>query len=142
MQLAFRYVMVNGIDTEDKYPYHAVDQKCQSKAHQFKITWYKNVPHKSSEALGHACDQQPIAVSIDAEKILPYKSGVFDDPTCFSQLNHGVLLVGYDEDVWHVKNSWSNKWGEDGYIRFSRSAAPESNGGICGILLDESYPTA
>lgn len=141
MQFAFRYVMVNGITYESNYPYKAVDQKCQSKAHDFKISWYKNVPHKNSAALAHALDSQPLAISIDAEKILSYTSGVFDDPTCFSQLNHGVLLVGYDDDVWHVKNSWGTKWGEQGYIRFSRIAVRDTAGGICGILLDASYPT-
>jgi C1A family cysteine protease len=141
MQYAFRYVMVNGITYEANYPYKAVDQKCQSKAHDFKITWYKNVPHKSSGALINAVTTQPIAISIDAEKIVPYKSGVFDDATCFSQLNHGVLLVGYDNDIWHVKNSWGTAWGEEGYIRFSRTVVPDTQGGICGILLDASYPT-
>jgi C1A family cysteine protease len=141
MQFAFRYAIVNGITFEENYPYKAVDQKCLSKAHDFKIDWYKNVPHKSSGALIHALETQPISVSIDAEKIISYQSGVFSDKTCYSELNHGVLLVAFDDDVWRVKNSWSTKWGEQGYIRFSRSAVPDTDGGICGILLDASYPT-
>jgi KDEL-tailed cysteine endopeptidase len=141
MQDAFKYVVVNGITTEANYPYIAQDQKCKSKAGVFKIKAYKNVPHKSSAALATACDTQPISVSIDATNIIHYSSGVFDNKNCGTQLNHGVLLAGYDAAVWKVKNSWSTKWGENGYIRFSRTANSDAQGGICGILLDASYPT-
>ncbi|MCP4137502.1 MAG: hypothetical protein GY754_41430 [bacterium] len=30
---------------------------------------------------------------------------------------HSVICVGYDEDGWLCKNSWGNKWGNDGYFR-------------------------
>lgn len=141
MQDAFKYVVVNGITTEANYPYVAQDQKCKSKSGVFKIKSYKNVPHKSSAALSTACDAQPISVSIDATNIVHYSTGVFDNKNCGTQLNHGVLLAGYDAAVWKVKNSWGTKWGEDGYIRFSRTANSDAQGGICGILLDASYPT-
>lgn len=41
-------------------------------------------------------------------------------------MDHGVLAVGYTNDYWIVKNSWTNKWGESGYIRLKR-------GDTCGI---------
>lgn len=141
MQDAFKYVIRNGITTEDKYPYIAKDESCKSKAGLFKITGFKNVPHKSSTALSTACDAQTVSVSIDAENIMKYKSGIFDNKSCGTQLDHGVLLVGYDSGVWKVKNSWGPAWGESGYIRFSRSANSDAQGGICGILLDASFPT-
>eukprot|EP00967_Tisochrysis_lutea_P107791 scaffold166551_cov14-Tisochrysis_lutea.AAC.1 len=40
---------------------------------------------------------QPVAVAVEADS-LPfqlYSGGVMSDPGCGSQLNHGVLLVGY-----------------------------------------------
>lgn len=70
----------------------------------------------------------------DAQSFKFYSSGVYDDESCdASKLNHAVLLVGYGqedgEDYWLVKNSWSNKWGEQGYFRVA--VAPDA--GICGI---------
>jgi len=141
MQDAFKYVKANGIALESTYPYVAKDQTCKSKAGVWAIKGYKNVPHRSSAALASACNTQPISISIDAEKIMKYTGGVFNDPLCGEQLDHGVLLVGYDAHVWKVKNSWGATWGQQGYILFSRTAVPDILGGICGILLDASFPT-
>lgn len=140
MQDAFKYVAAFGITTEQNYPYVAKDQTCQSKAGIFKIRSFKNVPHRSSSALASACDQQPISVSIDAEHIMKYAGGVFDNLLCGETLDHGVLLVGYDASVWKVKNSWGTSWGMKGYILFNRKLVPDVFGGMCGILLDASYP--
>lgn len=45
-----------------------------------------------------------------------------------------ALLLQY----WKVKNSWSEKWGLDGYILLVRGIAQD--GGECGILRAPSYP--
>ena len=140
MPLAFKYVMANGITTESDYPYKGRDQKCQSKVGTFKISSYKRVPEKSSGALVNAGTTQPIAISIDADGIMDYKSGIFNNAKCGTDLNHGVLLTGFTDDAWTIKNSWGKTWGESGYIRFSRSAVPDTKGGIWGILLDNSFP--
>ena len=39
-----------------------------------------------------------------------------------------MLLVGYTSDFWIVKNSWGTNWGEDGYIRITKSSLQN-----CGI---------
>lgn len=48
MDQAFKYVVDNGITTEDKYPYKGTDGKCQTASADFKIGGYKDVPPKSS----------------------------------------------------------------------------------------------
>ena len=72
------------------------------------------------------------------------QSGVMTD-ACGSQLDHGVLVVGYGTDAgvdyYKVKNSWSASWGELGYIRIGRGPAFAPNG-QCGILAMASFPTA
>lgn len=142
MNQAFQFVIDHGIETEDQYPYKARDQTCKSKVGDFKIAHFVNVPEKSSGALAAACDKQPVSVAIEADEIMDYDSGIFSDTGCGDELDHGVLLVGYTSTYWIVKNSWGVSWGENGYIRMSRSAIPDSKGGICGILTASSYPTA
>lgn len=57
----------------------------------------------------------PIAVSINAspKTFQLYSDGIYDDPTCSkTAVNHAMLLVGYGEDYWILKNWWGSKWGE------------------------------
>ncbi|KAF0703314.1 cathepsin L1-like [Aphis craccivora] len=49
------------------------------------------------------------------------KSGVYDDPVCSSNtVNHAMLLVGYTKNAWILKNWWSSKWGDNGYMYLAR----------------------
>jgi hypothetical protein len=73
----------------------------------------------------------PVSVAVDASNWDFYKTGIFSD--CETQLDHGVLLTGATDQYWRVKNSWSAKWGEEGYIRLAR-------GNTCGICNVASMP--
>ena len=72
-----------------------------------------------------------------------FVQGVFTG-SCGTQLDHGVVAVGYGTengvDYWVVRNSWGPAWGENGYIRMERNVAGTETG-KCGIAMEASYPT-
>jgi len=47
------------------------------------------------------------------------------DESCGTEINHGVVTVGYGEhvdgtDYWLMKNSWGPGWGDKGFIKIRR----------------------
>jgi len=147
MDSAFQFVIDNGgICSEEDYPYSAVNGNCtQTCSPVATIQGFKDVPKEDEVALQAALAKYgPVSVAIEADQMgfQFYSGGVFDG-TCGTNLDHGVLLVGYghdsqkNEDYWLVKNSWGDKWGDKGYIRLVRH---KGKAGQCGILEDPSFP--
>merc|ERR1712188_152223 len=100
---------------------------------------------QTENALEAAVAQQPVSVAIEADKSVfqHYTGGVLTNDACGSNLDHGVLAVGYGVDngqkYWKVKNSWGTSFGEDGYIRIEKG--DPASGGECGIRKMASFPT-
>ena len=146
MDNAFQYIINNGgICSEANYSYTATQGSCQSCTPVAKISSYVNVQPNNTEALMTAVAQQPVSVAVEADGLdwQFYFGGVVTDG-CGLNLDHGVLIVGYGTDAtagdyWKVKNSWSDAWGEQGYIRIGRGAK-FSPAGECGIQMAPSYP--
>jgi C1A family cysteine protease len=153
MDNAFNWIAKNnGLCTESAYPYVSGTTKtagdCKSSCQNVAgstIVKHVDVATKSDSALMTAIAQQPVSIAIEADQqdFQLYKSGVFTG-TCGTNLDHGVLVVGYGSDAgldyYKVKNSWSSSWGEGGYIRFGRGTQYNAGSGQCGILLQASYP--
>ncbi|KAG6548856.1 hypothetical protein Mapa_009618 [Marchantia paleacea] len=148
MDYGFEFIAQNGgVDSEKDYPYTAEDDSCNSRKENkvaATISSYEDVPANSEKDLQKAVANQPVSVAIDAGDgdFQLYTSGIYDG-TCGTELDHGVVAVGYGTsggtDFWIVKNSWGESWGEEGYIRMQRNIdAPE---GLCGIAMMASYPT-
>lgn len=92
--------------------------------------------HLSEEDIIRALlEHGPLYVLIYGESSIlqNYKSGILDHPDCYQETNHAVLLVGYDEHSWLVKNSWGPYWGEQGYFRLVRGK------NMCGINSEIAY---
>ncbi|XP_050206834.1 senescence-specific cysteine protease SAG39-like [Mercurialis annua] len=150
MEDAFKFIINNrGITSDLKYPYKGAEQKCDPKKVNSRIatiTGYQKVPMNSEKDLMKAVANQPVAVAIDAGSptFQFYSSGVYRG-TCGTNVNHGVLVVGYGRTntatkYWLVKNSWGKKWGEKGFVRMEKNV--QSKEGLCGIATDCSYPLA
>ncbi len=147
MDNAFNYVKAKGLTTETNYPYTAKDGNCNKDAVAKKsahIKGHKDVTANRQEDLEAAAALHVISVAIQANEIQKYSSGVFDNPACGTQLNHGVSVVGYGndsasgKDFWIVRNSWGSSWGEQGYIRMLKTN--KIGPGECGIAMKASYP--
>jgi len=145
MDSAFQYIIANkGIDTEDSYPYTAADGDCAFNPATVGATLasFKDITSQSETALQSAITARPVSVAIDASQssFQFYSSGTYYEPSCSpTQLDHGVLAVGFDTDggFYIVKNSWGTDWGMSGYIQMSLG---KNNN--CGIATMSSYPVA
>ncbi|CAF2449939.1 unnamed protein product [Rotaria sp. Silwood2] len=146
MDQAFEYIKDNsGIDTEDSYPYEAIDDQCRFSTENVGATdtGFTDIKSKDENALQQAvATVGPISVAIDAShtSFQLYKHGVYNEPFCSQvRLDHGVLAVGYGtnsgKDYWLVKNSWGEGWGDKGYIMMTRNKRNQ-----CGIATAASYP--
>ncbi|XP_066573582.1 cathepsin L.1 [Amia ocellicauda] len=146
MDQAFAYIKeAGGIDTEESYPYEATDGECRFNPNTIGATCsgYVDIASGKEDSLQEAvASEGPISVAIDAghSSFQLYQSGIYNEPTCSSsELDHGVLAVGYGtengRDYWLVKNSWGESWGDKGYIKMSRNQNNQ-----CGIATASSYP--
>jgi len=153
MDNAFSWAKKNGgVCTEADYPYVSGTTKTAGTCAQDSCTKNANVAPKSytdvqtnsDSAMMSALAQQPVSIAIEADQTAfqLYKSGVFTAP-CGTNLDHGVLAVGYGtqngQDYYKVKNSWGSSWGQDGYILLARGVSQKE--GQCGMLSGPpSYP--
>jgi C1A family cysteine protease len=143
-----------GLCLEKDYPYVSGTSKtegtCQKTCSKISDSTVKSVTYvtvNSDTAMMTALAKQPVSVAIEADQMSfqLYKSGVFSG-TCGTNLDHGVLLVGYTENAYILKNSWSSSWGDNGYIYLGRgndpaTSKPYNNGnGQCGVLMQAVYP--
>jgi len=163
MDDGFKYLMAKGDELETSYPYTAKTGSCDSSKQSSHdgvnsgvITGVKDVTPQSCADLMAAVQKGPVSVAIEADQagFQHYSSGIFSG-SCGTQLDHGVLVVGYGtdggKDYWKVKNSWGTTWGDSGYIRMTKSCSASGrrllgggggggSKGECGILAQPSYP--
>lgn len=141
MTNAFNYLKSNKLQSESSYPYTGKAGTCKYNegAGITNVASYTALPANDPQALMEAVARQPVAVAMYASgPIMGYRSGVFDNNYCGTNVNHAVIIVGYGtdsdsgKDFWIVKNSWGPTWGEQGYFRLKRDMS-QKGPGMCGI---------
>jgi len=151
MDNAFKYVEhEGGLCSETEYPYTAKDGTCKSCSTLYDpIQSYTDVTPRSESSLETAVASGCVSVAIQANQFaFQYYSGGVLTGNCGTNLDHGVLAVGYGYDsssqlnYWKVKNSWGTSWGEQGYVLICKECDKNGNQGECGILDEPSYANA
>jgi C1A family cysteine protease len=151
MDHAFGYAIDQGMCLNSEVPYLAETDSCsEEELNSDKVATFTScmdVPSRNEQALAEAVYRTPVSVAIEADTTVFqfYKGGILDSDQCGTQLDHGVLVVGYgsesNQDYWIVKNSWSSTWGDNGYIRIAKSSNTQSDG-VCGIAMQPSFIVA
>jgi len=125
------------------YPYTATDGTCHTAPGTVKTQSYTQVGALSISNLKAAIEKGPVSVTVEADKpaFQGYKTGVLNDKTCGTSLNHAITAVGWGtsgtQDYYICRNSWGASWGDKGYINI----AAVSGLGICGIQQVSVWPT-
>jgi KDEL-tailed cysteine endopeptidase len=149
MDGAFKYVIEHGQCSLSAYPYTSGDGKsgsCKSCSPVAKISSCYEVKPNDQVSLKAAVGKQPVSVAIEADTryFQSYSGGILTSSSCGTNLDHGVLVVGYGEEngqkYWLVKNSWGTTWGDKGYVKILRSEST-NDAGVCGIAMSPSFPT-
>ncbi len=123
-QWVFSWMISNGVADETVLPYKGQEGTCTpAKKAPYRVAVSGFVSDQvlipSVEEIKEAiCAHGPVAVALRATPaFLAYTGGVFNenDP---GDVNHAVLLVGWDDDkrAWLIKNSWATTWGVEGYM--------------------------
>merc|ERR1719487_2321588 len=145
MDRAFSYAKSHPLETEADYPYVAKSHglfgcKYEKSKGVVAAESYTDVTHNSGTQLKAALNKNPVSIAIEADKLVfqQYHKGVITGSSCGTQLDHGVLAVGYGTesgtDYFLVKNSWGASWGDQGYVKIGTD-------NVCGILAQPSFPT-
>jgi cathepsin L len=147
---AFDYVKANGgLCSETEYPYTGKDGVCKSSSCGTKydpITGYDAVTSDDETSLETYAASGCVSVGVEADQysFQYYSSGVLTG-VCGTDIDHGVLVVGYgttgSQDYWKVKNSWGETWGDAGYIYICRDCDKNGDKGECGINMYPDQPT-
>jgi hypothetical protein len=121
---------------EQEYPYKGYDMSCKSSSvsHPYKIENAYSIQTGDIESMKAAIrDYGAVGVTMSVCGSIPgYGGGIYDSNECnWTQTNHIVALVGWDDTVahkkgkgvWILRNSWGEGWGTKGYGLFAYGTA-------------------
>lgn len=145
---AFDFIAAKGACSQDSYPYTGSDEAhCTACPKAASIAGFERVAANDEAALMVAVARQPVSVLIEGSgrNFQHYSSGVFTG-ACGTSIDHAIVAVGYGgssdvetDNFWIMRNSWSTDWGEEGYVRMSRSGG-SGGAGLCGLAMFPTYP--
>jgi len=141
---AMQWVIDNGgICDWQEYQYTAETGTCMSAncTNVATIKAYVEVPTLDETALMQATWSTVVSTAVEADQSVFqfYTGGIINSPTCGTELDHGMTVVGWGTDkgvdYWQLRNMWGENWGEQGYVRLVRGH------NMCGLAIMPVYPT-
>ena len=144
MDSGFEYAIDNGMCLEEDKPYLGRSDTCGRCNKIAHFSQCFDVTPMNELHLKQAVSRGPVSVAIEADTLVfqLYSGGIIDNVKCGTNLDHGVLVVGYGEEnskkYWIVKNSWGPNWGDAGYVKIARTDNTNTPG-MCGIALSASF---
>lgn len=123
---AFDYIKSKGLPIEADYPYTASNGSCKSYTPFTKITRWAYIGDGNGEPTIEQMkqaiyDHGPISVDVAANGTWSgYSGGVYDGCNS-SNVNHMIIITGWDDTdgkgYWYALNSWGTDWGEGGWMK-------------------------
>jgi len=130
---AHHYHVKPGAVLEVDFPYMARDDipwTIEDYDHKYKLADWgyvgsnRGVP--SVEAIKTAIYKYgSVAAAVYADTAFQrHKKGVFNGSWWPGQVNHAIMLVGWNDELqsWILKNSWGTYWGDNGYMYIKYNA--------------------
>jgi len=121
------------------YRYTARSGRCQGDSKPNGLTGVKftgTAKTSGDSALAAGLSKGPVAMAFEIKGGFNYyKSGVLSIHNCGRTPHHAMAVTGYTPEFWEIKNSWGSRWGDQGYVRFSRKI-----NNMCGVSTWNAYP--
>jgi len=133
-----------GIDRLADYPYIGANGRCHYNPSWVgaRIAGWELVTATGNEDVmaEYLVARGPISICVDAEQWQYYTGGVVAGDVCDRQIDHCVLLTGYNlaagNDYWIVRNSWGTSFGYSGYIllQFGTNTCGMAEDPTCAVV--------
>jgi len=122
---------------EKNYPTLYINQRCDRQANRHGLAQIKDYmcqfEMNELDMLAYIHKHGPVTVGVEAYSWQDYLGGVVQY-NCYDDVNHAVVIVGYDVSgpvpYYIIKNSWGTAFGHDGYI-YVRAGYR-----ICGVTIE------
>lgn len=123
---AASYQVSHGQGLEKDFPYVAKDVRCKEIPPADRLISASAMANPTREKIKTLLLKGvPVSVTVAANSaFMGYSGGNFGGRACSrGQVNHMVILTGWDEKGWEMRNSWGENWGENGYMRINYGCA-------------------
>ena len=150
---SFPYLVSNVITEESNYKYASrVNKKCfktlidkpskiQVKDYRKYYTFEKFEIDDFISNMENFITKGPYASAMHIHpRLAHYKEGIWLPETC-DTTNHAVVVVQITEEYTKFRNSFGDKWGENGYGKVANTHPGQLEGFACGLLTIFYQPT-